>query len=128
MISVTEADKKDVAFEFASTNEIQGVAETATTYNDEETVYKYFVPTTEAVSYEMSCTIKFETTTTTGASSLTVTKEYKDLSLNKIKYEAGQGYIFTANVYDTVNPITFNVSVVGWKDNTVSGSIEIGSR
>lgn len=143
-IVIADTDKKDVSFEFQNDSKndgiIVGVAENVTTYNGDTTIYKYFVPTEASVEYYMSCRVKFTTTTQTGATDLEINNLYgatetngvvtcnQKLKLNSIKYEAGQGYIFTANIYDTVNPITFSVDVKPWSDTNVEGSIEIGNR
>lgn len=129
-VAITGMDsyKKEVSFDFLDDEVING-KNGAEQYNSKKTTYKYFVPVpTEGekeTEYLMSCKVTFTTSANTGSDKLTTYKEYENLKLS-CKYEAGQSYVFTANVYDMIQPITFTVSVEQWKEDKDAGDITIG--
>ena len=100
-----------------------------TTYNAGKSNYMYFLPTSEEKAYNLSCKIKFINNNTNPATTKEVVypKTGETLTLNANKYLAGESYVFTANVYDELNPITFAVAVEPWgEDKKVEGDITIG--
>lgn len=104
---------------------VNGVAD-GQDYLSANTTYKYFVPSTGAKSYEMTCDVDF--ITKVGDKEIVTEKNYT-VALPEWEYKAGESYEFIANVYDAVNPITFNVTVKDWPTtNTHAGDVNIGGN
>ena len=102
---------------------VNGIAANSEEYLSGNTTYKYFVPSTEKVSYKMSCHVDF--ITKVGKEEIVTGKDY-EVTLPEWEYKANESYEFTANVYDAVNPITFNVTVTDWPTDTDAGDVNIG--
>lgn len=129
--TLTATTKDNLTFTFDDNkNSIVGAElGQTTTYNAGKSNYMYFLPTSEEKAYNLSCKIKFINNNTNPATTKEVTypKTGETLTLNANKYLAGDSYVFTANVYDELNPITFTVDVEPWGDDqAVDGDITIG--
>lgn len=128
--TLTATTKDNLTFTFDDNkNSIDGaVLGQNTTYNAGKSNYMYFLPTSEEKAYNLSCRIKFINNNTNPATTKEVLypKTGETLTLNAKKYLAGESYVFTANVYDELNPITFTVSVEKWGTDKPAGDITIG--
>lgn len=128
---LTEPTTDNLTFTFdGNVNSIVGAEVGVTSYNSGKTNYMYFLPTADAKAYNLSCKIKYINNLTSPATVKEVLYPAGDevLTLSETKYEAGQSYVFSANVYDELNPITFSVSVESWGVDKPAGNITIGSK
>ena len=121
--SVTATGSADMALTFdKAVDNIMTISATT----DATTVYKYIVPTTASTVYKLTYKVEIYN----GNELLnTFDQSTEGVDLSSIQFTAGQSYLFTANVYDVINPIKFTVNVTPWPTtDTPAGNITIGQE
>ena len=125
--STDDADKMNLDFEFADG---ANVINPNTDGNAEaQTYYCLIIPTTSVATYNFTCTVVVKDLDNNGEVIKTFNVSQNITPESTVtKYEAGQSYVFTANVYSLVNPIEFTVDVAKWGVDTPAGTITIGDE
>lgn len=125
--STVDTDKMNLDFEFATDKNVINPNATGDAYA--QTYYCLIIPTTSAATYNFTCTVVVKDLSNNGEviKTFNVNQDITPES-NVTKYEAGQSYVFTANVYSLVNPIEFTVDVAKWGVDTPAGTITIGDE
>ena len=121
--AVSATGTADMAFSFDGAT---GGVMTIGANSEASTVYKYVIPTNAATVYKLAYKVEIYD----GSELLLNTFETTaGVDLTSTTYTAGQSYLFTANVYDVINPINFTVEVEKWEDPTTpTGTITIGDK
>ncbi len=124
-VEVSETNLSDINYTFPADDiVISGSALDAQTYDSLKTNYMYVVPSTG--KYQMTCKVEYSNMVDEETEVIKTETYTVDVTNANYSYAAGQSYVFTANVYDVVSPITFSVSVTPWGVDISAGDINIG--